>query len=153
MKKDRKSQKDALKHLSFTFWVTNVLRICPCFLVQRALCNWFAYGPISWWKNKQGSCISCLSSPIQCSSHKEDALFFYSLIKFCLAICGACLLCLFPQPFSCFSNPTKNQLNHPFFYVAFFKTLFGNCSPTPLLAAIFLPHPNTLGTFLSQSFS
>ena len=58
--------------------------------------------------------------------------FFYSLIKVCLAISRSWLV-LFPQPFYCTSNSTKNQLNLHFFQVAFLKTLVGNCQHPLLL--------------------
>lgn len=66
----------------------------PCFLVERALYVWIFCGSVSWWKNKQGWWVPCLSSPIPSCvpATRKTLLYCYSLIKACLGIsrCGPC---------------------------------------------------------------
>lgn len=95
----------------------------------------------------------CFPLPQHVSQPQEGTLIFLFFNQGLLGHIQVSTL-LFPQPFFCSFKSIKTQLNHPFFQVTFFKTwleIIRTCSASTHL--LLLPCPNTLGTFLSQSFS
>lgn len=152
MKRDKKSV--VLEHPSFTFWVTDTLRIWPCFVVQRALCNWIVYGPIPDGKtNRVHESPVSLPTPPSCvpATRKTHFFLFFNqgllghIQVLACAVSSALLL-----HFWLYQEPAQS----PFLLGGFLQdTAWKLLAPaSPLPAPFFLLCPNPLGTFLSQSF-
>lgn len=153
--KERQKVPAVLELPSFTFWVTSIVCIWPCFLVRRARYIWIAHGAISWWRtNRVDDSHVCSPSPTPSCvpATLETHLFFHSLIKSCLVVSRSWFM-LFPQPFYLSSDSTK------FYYLSSdyssstalssggpssLRPSWNLLTPTHPLFTLFLPCTNTL---------